>query len=468
MKNVLLCLAFLLFLSPLIAQTTFSISVDTPDITSDKTFVSIVETPNAYVVATKDNSSISQSQNYFFEIGKQGGILRKMPFTLIDPKFQTLNLQVFGEYLVCLGNTYSSAINDRVFAMYVLRNRDFSLVSTYMDTKPSALFGKTPSFVDKDSNLIVAHDIILSGGSITSRVIKFNKDLQLVRQANHSQLMINSIAESKNRDGYAIFSGTSQATLDTNLVVSLFNRGFTRYAQHTTTLKVGDRYFTAGMRDSPDPRIGQLLYAEERNSLDYGIVRSLDISLVGSGEQRAAENNCFVALGNYFYVCGYGLDNGADSSAGIILQKLDRNLETVWIKKFKKGRLALPYALQATADNSLLIAGTYFSPTRDNGRVAYLLKLNADGLMVSETKIPMPDMHVRVFPNPAADFLELEVPVTENIDIQIFDAAGKLMISEKEQSPNKRISVKHLLVGNYVLQIWQKGQLLGVTQWVKI
>jgi hypothetical protein len=469
MKKLILCFAFLLSLMPLVAQNTFAISVDTPDISSQKTFVSVVETPNAYVVANEDRSGIFDIQTYLFEISKQGGILRKVALAPIDSNFQILNLKVFGEYLLCLGNTYSPGLNDKIFAMYILRNRDFSLAGVYKDSSRFIPFGKIPNFIDRDSNLLLTRFIVDSSSTIHTRIYKFDKNLQFIRKATITQLTVSSIAESKNGDGYAVFGDWGQATLNSNLAVTYVNvEAIYHASQRTTTLKIGDRYFTAGMRYYIGRGITNSLYAEERYSLGYDIVRSRDVSPVGSGDQKAAENNCFVALGNHFYVCGYGRDNGTDSSAGIILQKLDRNLETVWIKKFKKGTFTLPYSLQATSDNSLLIAGAYFSATQGIGRVAYLLKLNADGLMVSETKIPMPDMNVRVFPNPASDFMQLEVPVTENVDIQVFDAAGKLVISEKEQSPNKRISVKHLLAGNYVLQVWQKGQLLGVTQWIKI
>jgi hypothetical protein len=93
MKNFVLCFAFLFSFAPLVAQNTFALYVDTPNISSNKTFVAVVETPNAYVVASEDKSD-TQHQRHLFEISKQGGILRKIPFAPIDPYFQFMNLQV--------------------------------------------------------------------------------------------------------------------------------------------------------------------------------------------------------------------------------------------------------------------------------------------------------------------------------------------------------------------------------------
>jgi hypothetical protein len=64
------------------------------------------------------------------------------------------------------------------------------------------------------------------------------------------------------------------------------------------------------------------------------------------------------------------------------------------------------------------------------------------------------NLNVKVFPNPAAQFLQINSAVSGNGNIQIFNAAGQLVI-EATNSLNTRIDISELPNGNYTIVLKQ-------------
>jgi hypothetical protein len=64
------------------------------------------------------------------------------------------------------------------------------------------------------------------------------------------------------------------------------------------------------------------------------------------------------------------------------------------------------------------------------------------------------NINVEVFPNPAAQFLQIRSAVSGNGNIQIFNAAGEMVI-ETNNGLNTRIDVSHLANGNYTVVLKQ-------------
>ncbi len=64
------------------------------------------------------------------------------------------------------------------------------------------------------------------------------------------------------------------------------------------------------------------------------------------------------------------------------------------------------------------------------------------------------NLNVQVFPNPAAQFLQVNSTVSGNGNIQIFNAAGQLVV-EMNNSLNQRIDISDLANGNYTVVLKQ-------------
>jgi hypothetical protein len=177
-----------------------------------------------------------------------------------------------------------------------------------------------------------------------------------------------------------------------------------------------------------------------------------------------------IYLGHTLEFSEYSLGKGfGNAPSYFMLHKLDKNYNITYKKRY--GGNDAYYEMSgvlATSDGGCLMYGTRYNFNTIPKTDAYLIKVDGNGTVVSETSIPMVTPRIVVFPNPSSEFLTIDLPsLTGEIDIRIFDAQGKLVLSEKGRSAEKPLNVQELASGNYVLQVWQKGQLLGVAQWVK-
>ena len=67
--------------------------------------------------------------------------------------------------------------------------------------------------------------------------------------------------------------------------------------------------------------------------------------------------------------------------------------------------------------------------------------------------------HVKVYPNPASDFLQVELPEgMENAMIQIVDAAGKVILTQEAKNTENTIAVNNLKAGTYIVNIQNGSQ----------
>jgi hypothetical protein len=176
-----------------------------------------------------------------------------------------------------------------------------------------------------------------------------------------------------------------------------------------------------------------------------------------------------IYLGHTLEFTEYSLGQGFHSAPSyFMLHKLDKNYNITYKKRYGGDAYYEMSGVLASADGGCLMYGTRYDFNTIPKTDAYLIKVDGNGTVVSETSIPMVTPRIVVFPNPSSEFLRIDLPsLSGEIDIRIFDAQGKLVFSEKGRSAEKLLNIQELASGNYVLQVWQKGQLLGVAQWVK-
>ena len=65
-------------------------------------------------------------------------------------------------------------------------------------------------------------------------------------------------------------------------------------------------------------------------------------------------------------------------------------------------------------------------------------------------------LEINAFPNPTTEFLTLKVDASTslgNLNYQIYDIIGKLLISQKIENNESQISMKNYVSGNYFLKI---------------
>lgn len=69
------------------------------------------------------------------------------------------------------------------------------------------------------------------------------------------------------------------------------------------------------------------------------------------------------------------------------------------------------------------------------------------------------DENVNIFPNPANDFLNINIkePIT-NVKISIFNSLGKLIIENYEENPEFRVAISEIPCGFYLLKLEYNNQ----------
>ena len=68
---------------------------------------------------------------------------------------------------------------------------------------------------------------------------------------------------------------------------------------------------------------------------------------------------------------------------------------------------------------------------------------------------------LKIYPNPAGDYLNIELPETDNFDVNIFDILGNVVMSRTMQGV-EQLDVSHLSGGTYTIQIIKDGGLVGM------
>ncbi len=102
---------------------------------------------------------------------------------------------------------------------------------------------------------------------------------------------------------------------------------------------------------------------------------------------------------------------------------------------------------------------------------AIIIKVDGNGIVTSETTIPITQTSIIAFPNPSTGQLNFkkETPsVFERFDVSIFDISGKLVYQKRESDLLETIDLTHFAEGNYMYQIQQQGVIKAVGKWVKI
>lgn len=73
---------------------------------------------------------------------------------------------------------------------------------------------------------------------------------------------------------------------------------------------------------------------------------------------------------------------------------------------------------------------------------------------------------ISIFPNPSSDFIEITYNQTA-IDLEIINSEGKTVELKSQIQPNEKISIEHLLAGNYILLIRQDGRTIAKKNLIK-
>ena len=155
----------------------------------------------------------------------------------------------------------------------------------------------------------------------------------------------------------------------------------------------------------------------------------------------------------------------------VILQT-DSLLNVRWERFYGGNANYLMMNLIATRDGGCLIAGTRYdymnNPEQQTDII--LLKLNSEGLLTGNNELPETRMHEAiVYPNPGTDALQVRLAVQHPTALlELYDANGRLVLSQQLHQKENRIAVDHLPKGIYIYRLSADTGLMEKGKWVKM
>src|SRR4029078_10269550 len=79
------------------------------------------------------------------------------------------------------------------------------------------------------------------------------------------------------------------------------------------------------------------------------------------------------------FICGYTFTFTNNTSADVLLIKLNASGDTLWSKTYGGSKDDFGYSIINTQDNNLLMCGVSYSYTTEGYSDLYLIKVNTDG-----------------------------------------------------------------------------------------
>jgi len=169
----------------------------------------------------------------------------------------------------------------------------------------------------------------------------------------------------------------------------------------------------------------------------------------------------------------YALDPGQQPvPTWFVILQTDSLLNIRWERFYGGNANHLMNKLIATRDGGCLVSGTRYDYLNDPVPQTdiIVLKLNSEGLLVGNNELPETRMHEAiVYPNPGTDALQIRLAVQHPTALlELFDANGRLVLSQQLHQKESHIVVDHLPTGTYIYRLSADTGLLESGKWVKM
>ena len=86
--------------------------------------------------------------------------------------------------------------------------------------------------------------------------------------------------------------------------------------------------------------------------------------------------------------------------------------------------------------------------------------------VTSTRDLDLAQLDFNLFPNPARNEIQLNIPLVSSFNWTIFNSFGEKVLSNKSENPQELINVQSLPSGIYFIQI-HTDQYIGLKKWIK-
>ena len=188
-----------------------------------------------------------------------------------------------------------------------------------------------------------------------------------------------------------------------------------------------------------------------KSQISFGDIDSSDVRS-GYGSNLVKNKN------NEYFAGGYlteGLFNTSHPDLGVIIVKLDSNLNEIWHKNIPGNSRYRLLKIQPTDDGGvLMLIGK--GAKNGNSADAFFIKIGPNGEVTGITDLKLPNRKaiVSIFPNPTSQNLNISLLAkNKNIEeIRIYDLQFKEILNRKINSTQTTIDVSKFAKGVYIVE----------------
>jgi hypothetical protein len=160
-----------------------------------------------------------------------------------------------------------------------------------------------------------------------------------------------------------------------------------------------------------------------------------------------------------------------NDTAYFVLQKLDKQRNILWKKRYGRNGQYVMFGLLAASDGGCLMYGYRYTHDTPKKFEAYILKVDGNGVVTSETSIPIIQSNIIAYPNPSngqLQFKKEDPSVSSRFDLNLYDISGKLVFQKRETDLSETFDLSHLAEGNYLFHIKKEENIIAIGKWMKI
>jgi len=464
-------------------QTTWEYVLRTPEI-DEETFTMLEGIDGSVYVGGR---SILLDRQYpykslVFKLNQQGIFVDSIHFTLPD-KWTSLSqiLPVSNDNYMVLSTfrDYASPYTKGGFMINKM-NSDLELTNQivfWADTN-YLIFGGAASN-DKNDNLFVNLSVNLPVSSIYSYLVEIDSNLTIIKQKFITDYP-KAYSHLKKIDENTYW-GLNVLTNKYEIFDSAFNIVGEQRVPESTTANFGVKwdsdtsfYLLAEHSISYEHKMGFLRQPHYFDTTGYlfnswGRADTVDFPAFTNGIDFQNKDSIFIGGTHNM---PYALDPGQQPvPTWFVILQTDSLLNVRWERFYGGNANYLMTNLIATRDGGCLIAGTRYDYLNDPVPQTdiIVLKLNSEGLLVGDHELPETRMHEAiVYPNPGTDALQIRLAVQHPTALmELFDANGRLVLSQHLHQKENRITVDQLPSGTYIYKLSADKGLMESGKWVK-
>ena len=165
------------------------------------------------------------------------------------------------------------------------------------------------------------------------------------------------------------------------------------------------------------------------------------------------------------------------------LMRLDENGEEIWSTQTSlfPDSLATRFITQdlnqvvELSSGSIVASGNFEWRSGSRDERGFLLKVDKNGCwdtipcrpITSNIEIATRKGEVQIYPNPTSDAFGIYFSDVQSVDIQLFNAAGQIVLNQSDTSSGEQMEVGHLPKGLYFYRLSNKGKVVDVGKLIR-